>query len=301
MTYEYDFALVGGDERQLYLSELLKSSGNTVCGYALAMDNRKNRFLPALEGGQIKLLSSFQDTITNSHYIIGPIPFSRDNSFLCSNCCSKDLPLQTLYSFLTREQLLFGGIFSKEILTALDSGGFQYKDLMKSEEVAIGNSVATAEGAIFEAIQNSPRVLHHSSCLILGFGRCGQILAHKLKGLDCAITVSVRSTTALSSAYAYGYNVLPLHHLGEEAANFEYIFNTIPAMVLPKEILCHISPETTIIDLASDPGGLDYTFSNYMELNTHLRLGLPGKIAPCSSAKILYDEILKWTFPCIVK
>ncbi len=48
---------------------------------------------------------------------------------------------------------------------------------MKMNDVAILNAVATAEGAIAEAIKRSIINIHQSNCLVLGYGRCAQILA----------------------------------------------------------------------------------------------------------------------------
>ena len=60
---------------------------------------------------------------------------------------------------------------------------------MKMDDVAIYNAIATAEGAIMEAIKMQPINLHKSRCLVLGYGRCAKVLAAKLKGMDAQVTV----------------------------------------------------------------------------------------------------------------
>ena len=38
----------------------------------------------------------------------------------------------------------------------------------------------------------------------------------------------------------------------------DFIFNTIPAMVLPKALLGYVRRDALILDMASAPGGVDY-------------------------------------------
>ena len=60
---------------------------------------------------------------------------------------------------------------------------------MKDESIAVFNAVATAEGAILEAMLHKQTNIHHSRTLVLGYGRCGKVLSEKLKGLSAHVTV----------------------------------------------------------------------------------------------------------------
>ena len=44
-----------------------------------------------------------------------------------------------------------------------------------------------------------------------------------------------------------------------------------------------------IIDLASKPGGVDFDSARKHEIKADLALGLPGKVAPKSAAKYMYE------------
>lgn len=63
---------------------------------------------------------------------------------------------------------------------------------MKREELAVLNTIATAEGAIEIAIANTNKILHGSNVLVLGFGRIGKVLARKLAGLSTKVTCAAR-------------------------------------------------------------------------------------------------------------
>ena len=54
------------------------------------------------------------------------------------------------------------------------------------------NAVATAEGAIAEAVLHSDGTLHGAACLVIGFGRVGLALAQRLRGLSAHVTVAAR-------------------------------------------------------------------------------------------------------------
>jgi dipicolinate synthase subunit A len=163
---------------------------------------------------------------------------------------------------------------------------------MESEKITILNAIATAEGTIMEAIQNSDINLHGSNCLVLGFGRCAKVLAGKLKAMDAIVTVAARSEEALAFAEAAGHKTLLLSDIKPLLPSYQFIFNTIPSLVLDKSCLELVNRNVTIIDIASAPGGVDFEYAMQQSLNAKLCLGLPGKVAPNTSADILVTEII---------
>jgi len=52
-----------------------------------------------------------------------------------------------------------------------------------------------------------------------------------------------------------------------------------------------LKSETVIIDLASNPGGVDFTAAKNLGRNVIWALSLPGKYAPVTSGKILAKSI----------
>jgi dipicolinate synthase subunit A len=72
----------------------------------------------------------------------------------------------------------------------------------------------------------------------------------------------------------------------------QFIFNTIPTLVLDKSNLAYVDPKVTIIDIASQPGGVDYEYALKNNLYAKLCLGIPGKVSPRTSADILLTGIV---------
>lgn len=56
------------------------------------------------------------------------------------------------------------------------AGAWRSTDYLQREELAIANSVPTAEGAIQLAMEELPITISGARCLITGYGRVGQAL-----------------------------------------------------------------------------------------------------------------------------
>ena len=154
------------------------------------------------------------------------------------------------------------------------------------------NAIPTAEGAIQIAMEKSIKTLHNSNALVLGFGRIGKILSKMLNGIGANVFCEARKNSDLAKIKSYRYNEIDLVNLKTYLNKFDYIFNTIPHIILDKEELDIIKKDCIIIDLASYPGGVNFEYAEKIGLNASLELGLPGKVAPKTAAKYI-KEIIK--------
>ena len=146
----------------------------------------------------------------------------------------------------------------------------------------IANAIPTAEGAIQYAMQNSEITLNDSKCLILGFGRCGKILAHKLKGIGARVYVEARSTRDLAYISTYDYIPIPLYDLKKHLWKFDFIFNTIPVPILTAEYI-DLFPKNVVY--------IDKSYSQALGIHYVPAPSLPGKVAPMTAASILYQGL----------
>ena len=94
-------------------------------------------------------------------------------------------------------------------------------------------------------------------------------------------------------AKSYGYRACSFDAPKDTMSKYDFIFNTVPAPVLTKERLQGVKPEVCIIDIASRPGGTDFSYCQESSIFAKLCLGLPGIYAPKSSAGILMEVIKK--------
>ncbi|NMB01196.1 MAG: dipicolinate synthase subunit DpsA [Firmicutes bacterium] len=163
-------------------------------------------------------------------------------------------------------------------------------EMAEIDEIAILNSIPTAEGAIQVAMENTAITIHRSRCLVLGLGRCGTTLAKTLVALGARVTVASRSDADLARAVVINCEPLPLSALNTRT-DFDIIFNTIPALVLPRSYLRLLDSESVIIDIASGPGGCDFIAAEQLGLRAIHALSLPGQVAPRTAAEILINTI----------
>ena len=159
------------------------------------------------------------------------------------------------------------------------------------ENLTTLNAIPTAEGAIQIAMEKSLITLHNSKCLILGFGRIGKILAKMLSGIGAKVYCEARKQQDIAWIQSYGYNAIYLDELNNHIGEFDFIFNTIPYIILDKNNLNMVEKDCFIIDLASKPGGVDFEYAKELGLQTEWALALPGKVAPKTSAYYIYDII----------
>ena len=99
-------------------------------------------------------------------------------------------------------------------------------------EMANDEYIATAEGTIQVAIENTNRILHGSEVLILGFGRIGKVLARKLAGLSVKVTCAARKDEDLAWIEAYGHKSLNINNLGENLRPSDWALS-LPGKVAP--------------------------------------------------------------------
>lgn len=278
-----NISIIGGDLRQVYMTYEFLLKGFFVTVYGLAKEVKDSCCYCA---------SSLEDAISRSDIIIAPIPFTRDEATITAMNPLPDMSIDHLYSCLDSNKLFFAGDLRESVRKVLIQKHIPFFDFMDNNHVAILNAVSTAEGTIMEAIRLSHYNLHNSQCLVLGYGRCAKVLARKLKGLDTKVCIAARKKDCLSYASAYGFDCFPISDLKENIWEFDFIFNTVPARILTKEILLELSEEATIIDIASAPGGVDFLAAKELGINANLCLGLPGKVAPKTSAQILVNTVI---------
>lgn len=279
-----NFGIVGGDLRIIKLAQMLAEDGNTVYTYALEKaEELKNK-------EKIIICDKLSNVITNSNIIIGPIPFSSNGKEINVPFGENQVKIRELAHKINGKVLIAGSI-SPEVYEIANDEYVEIIDIMKREELAVLNTIATAEGAIEIAIANTNKIIHWSNILILGFGRIGKVLAKKLSGLSANITCAARKIEDIAWIKAFGYNEADINTLGENLQQYDIIINTVPNMILNKERLQNVKKDCLLIDLASNPGGIDKIAAKEKELKLIWALALPGKVAPITTAEFIKETI----------
>ncbi|WP_290756948.1 dipicolinate synthase subunit DpsA [Anaerostipes sp.] len=274
----YDFAVLGGDMRQSYMAKQLSDRGFSVITYGIMSEGKQ--------------ADSMEEAVVNAKVLIGPIPFSKDRENIVSMECCSDFGIEDIKRCLQKGQSIFAGCIPDDFCGYCRDMGVAVHDFMKLDSVALKNAVPTAEGAVAEAVFGSPHQIQASKCLVLGFGRCGSVLAEKLKLWSADVTVAARNAQQRALAESLGMNAVSLEDMKKEIPQADFIFNTIPSLVLDRKCLELARTEVLIVDIASAPGGVDFEAAEELGVDARLCLGIPGKYAAYSAAAILTETMI---------
>lgn len=275
--YRRKYVVIGGDMRNLYLVDLLKKDYQYVEIYGFEKSGKpwalKNSPLDyILDGAQV---------------IIGGIPLLTQNNYLNMPLSSERLAFSELIGKVPEGALFIAGKIPEKAAEQLESKNVRCVDLLDREDMAVLNAVPSAEGAIDILIQELPKTLMDSRILIAGYGRVGKILAKLLHGFGAEVWVSARKYSDLAWIEAQGLKPIPMNQFGRYVGDMDAIVNTVPAVIITKEILEKVRSDCFLLDLASVPGGIDHKTAEAMGFKVKWALGLPGKIAPQTAGDII--------------
>jgi len=276
-------AVLGGDARSLVIVEELAASGAVVNAAGLPAD-----VLPA----GVNYFREPEACLAGVTAVVLPVPGVNDKGQLYCPMAPQPLSFtRELAARIPPDIPIFTGVAGSYLAKIAAVSGLRLIELMKLNEVAILNSIPTAEGAVQMAMEMLPITIHGSCAFVLGFGRTGATLARLLGAMGARTRVVARRPEHL--ARITELNLIPVpfagmsHYLGEA----DVIFNTIPVPVLTGAVLDKVPPGALIIDLASAPGGVDFQRAANIGVKAILAPGLPGKVAPKTAGRILAKVI----------
>ena len=273
------YLVIGGDMRNFSLAEFLKKEYHRVEIYGF---DRK----PAKRNN-----SSLAQMITDCDVIICGIPLASAGGYVNMPFSDESLPLGTLIEMIPGNVLFIAGKIEKEVRESLDKRGISYIDLLDREDMAVLNAIPAAEGAVEFILRSTPKTIHNSRILIMGYGRIGKVLARILSAFGAEIWVAAKTYSDLSWIEAFGYKPVRLSDLERYITDMNVIVNTIPYQYITADILKKIRHDCYLIDLASYPGGIDFDCARELGLKVDWALSLPGKVAPLTAAETIKKTI----------
>jgi dipicolinate synthase subunit A len=276
-------AVLGGDERELILVSELVTLGATVTVVGCPRERLKH-------GAFIS--RSVEDGLSGAEVAILPMVGTDIRGHIRAVYTEERLQLtQKALQGMAKPAMLIIGSARPFLKEWTDKLGITLIETGEMDDVAILNSIPTAEGAIQIAMQEMKTTIHSSRAMVLGFGRVGTTLGRTLKALGAVVSVASNNQGELARAYEMGCHRVPLSELADNLNQIDVVFNTIPASVLTSEILRRMNPDTLIIDLATAPGGTDFGAANEYGIKALLAPGLPGKVAPIMAGRVLAEVV----------
>lgn len=279
--------VLGGDMRYIEVIEKLSSKYNvSIVGY-------KNTFINNL----VKNLDISDVDVSKYDVILLPINGVMDKNLI--SCRFNNNPIKLPRDFFVDSKdnvLIFSGIPTPNLDYMLEVSNRSCVYMMKDKDVIRENAVPTVEGIIADVINNTDKTLADSSVLVFGYGNIGTLLVKYLEMLGASVSVSIIKESdkelldSMGISNFYSYN---REDLISGIKGVDIIINTVPSTVISDNLIRFINPDAYVLDVASHPHGIDQEVLAEYFIKSKLYLGIPGKIAPKTSGKILSKKISK--------
>ncbi len=127
--------VVGGDQRQAKLAELLAEDGHRVHTYALE---------GAGEPGGTVLPAENLEKLDQADCVILPLPVVWEGERLHTPLSDQEIPITDVLDAMAPGQLLTGGRLDAATLAAAEARGLLCRDYFAREELAVANAVPGA-------------------------------------------------------------------------------------------------------------------------------------------------------------
>ncbi|NLZ39435.1 MAG: dipicolinate synthase subunit DpsA [Firmicutes bacterium] len=280
ILHNLHIVVLGGDLREITIAAELAARGAKVS--LLGFDLYQGEIYSKIHKGLPE----------KAEVVILPLPGIFPDHSIYAPYSAEKIDIFSIEYLLQPKIKLFCGKMPELTLQYLQKLGVKVLLTANLPEVAIYNAVPTAEGAVETAMREAKITIFGSSILITGFGRCAKYLARILKALGASITIAARKKEDLVEALTFGYQGINLAKIPAYAAEYDFIFNTVPSLVLTEQVLAQLKKDALIFDLASSPGGTDFAAAEKLGIRAQLLPGLPGKAAPVSAGKKLTEIYL---------
>ncbi len=245
----------------------------------LGTDKRQQAAADALAAAGVKMVAPQQ--AAQAQVVVLPMP------------TGVDFPgLTLLLKQMKPGTLLLGGRIAPEVYRLPRTQRTEIADYYLRPELAEWNAIPTAEGCIALLMEHSKRTLWREKVLVIGFGKVGRALAVRLAALGAQVTVAARNPAQRALAEGLGCSALPLEKLNCPM-DYPLVVNTVPAMMLGEKQLKNLPQHSVIVDLASKPGGTDFSAAKAMGHCAIHALALPTKCAPETAGYFLAKTILQ--------
>ena len=273
-----EWVLIGGDIRQKYIADILLKHGATVTSIGLERCD------------QMSANVRVTNEVSAKSIIILPIPITKDGVNLFAPFSRRNISLRALFDSFSKGNTVYGGLLPIHVVDKLKEKNIDYFDYGRDPAFQYQNGLPSAEGAIELAMRHTPYILRNAKVCVIGYGNIGKHLVSLLIKMGCQVTATARKPTDLDDIRKTDAVPIETKDL-DKAGRFDIVFNTVPALVVTKDVLQKQDSSTLIIDLASKPGGVDFAYADKQGIQCIQALSLPALYAPLTAAQITLDSI----------
>ena len=270
-----NFLFIGGDSRLVYAAEKLNKHFDCFIYGQEKTKLAETVKIPALR------------EVTKCKNVVLGLPASNDGETInAPNASGVIYPEIITHSLETGGRVFAGKSFEK-LSKLCETHNFLLFDYFEREELAVMNSVPSAEGAIEVLMRESDVVIYGMNILITGFGRLAKVLSKYLIALGARVTIAARKYSDLSWAQITGCESVHMSNISLEIGKFDVIFNTVPSEIFGEKEVKAMKPGLLFIELASK-----LSVSENAPVKLLWERSLPGRVAPITAGRIIADTIM---------
>lgn len=278
-----NISIVGGDLRIVRLAEMYANEGKIVYAYGLEKYNSKN--------SNIIKCSTLKECVEKSELIISGVPLSKDKKYINTPFMEQKISLEELKKEMTTAKLNKKKFVAGNIPEEFYSENIENIDLLQSEKLTILNAIPTVEGTIRIILQEREETIFESNVLICGFGRIGKILCERFYDLGANVYCAARKEADFTWIREKRCTYLQYDQIEKVGYKFDFVINTVPTTVISEKELKKFRKDVLIVDVASNPGGIDKEVAEKYEIKVITALGIPGKDMPKTASKYIKEVI----------
>lgn len=286
MKKNFHMLIIGGDVRQIEVAKVVQEKGVKVSlvGFTQIVDDSIASIKSDIQEIDFAEVDAILVPVSGldhegkveARYYDGEIALTKDHLEKTPEHC-----------------IIYTGIKTPYLTNLMETTGRKVIPMFARDDMAILNSIPTAEGTLKVAIEHTDFMIHGSNIMVLGYGRVGKTIARLFDAVGAKVRVGARKEADLARIIEVGLTPFHLKSIATEMENVDICINTIPHLILTPDVLDKMPQHTLIIDVASKPGGTDFEYAREKGLKAFLELGIPGKVAPKSAGAIIAKVLVE--------
>ncbi|KAB7666282.1 dipicolinate synthase subunit DpsA [Bacillus sp. B1-b2] len=286
MKRNHILLIIGGDLRQVEVVNILAPRLDKI--YLVGFD------LTSFPYSNVHQVQLEEVSFSKVNSILLPIPGIHEDGIVETKFSNKKILFtKELLEQTKPDCTIYSGIITPYLAQITKQTNRKIAAIFDRDDVAILNSIPTAEGALMLAIQHTDITIHQSQVIVLGFGRVGMTVARLFASVGALVSVYARKQEHIARITEMGLTAITPSTLEGSLTQQNIIINTVPSLILTSTLIKKLSLSSFIIDLASKPGGTDFDSAKEHQIKTIWPLGLPAKVAPKTAGKIIGQVLLE--------
>jgi len=254
--------ILGGDRRKLEIARKLLAEGCEVRYFGGPSELSEIIEAP--------MSASSAEAVKGAKVVFCPMPRIGENGDLYAPYSSSPVRLDpNEMDEMESGSIVIMGWTPPEMHAAAETRGIHIEEIGQEEECAIFNSIPTAEGALWCAIEHTDETVHNSNVLIGGFGRVGETTAHTFLAMGARVFVAARRLAPLARAQEMGCSVFGWDEIDGHWDEMQIVVNTVPQEFFNRVRLSRAKSDCVYIDLVSPPGSADRTAADELGMHVH--------------------------------